>query len=329
LAEARQADAVAALRLAERGQVEADTQRRSAQAVVDFLTHDVLTKASPDNTRDGSVRDMLVKALIEPALQTVGRRFGDQPLVRASVQETLAITLLELGRFDLGIVQARAAWQQRQRELGDDHPDTIAALDIYAQSLEALGRGAEAVPLLRRAWEQDRHVLGDDHPNTIGMLDHYASLLAHLGRYAEAEPLARQTWAWRRRVPGQVLVRVAATSINPIDNLRRSGMVKDIFPITFPGIIGVDLAGTVIQPGPGVEGFAAGDRVIAMAEQTYAELCVVPASILVKLPEGLDLVEAAALPLVTTTGAQLIAEGTGIQAGQTVLGGKAGRTSTG
>ena len=56
-----------------------------------------------------------------------------------------------------------------------------------------------------------------------------------------------------------------------------------------------------------------------MADQTYAELCVVPAAILVKLPDGLDLIEAAALPLVTTTGAALIAEGTGVRAGQTVL----------
>ena len=119
--------------------------------------------------------------------------------------------------------------------------------------------------------------------------------------------------------PGQVLVRVAATSINPIDNLRRAGVLKEMFPITFPGIVGVDLAGTVVKTGPGVEGFSAGDRVIAMAQQTYAQLCVVPANILVRLPEGLDLVDAAALPLVTTTGAQFIDEGTGVRAGQTVL----------
>ena len=55
------------------------------------------------------------------------------------------------------------------------------------------------------------------------------------------------------------------------------------------------------------------------ADQTYAELCVVKASSLAKIPAGLDLIEAAALPLVTTTGNQLISVGTGIQSGQTVL----------
>jgi NADPH:quinone reductase-like Zn-dependent oxidoreductase len=86
----------------------------------------------------------------------------------------------------------------------------------------------------------------------------------------------------------------------------------------FPGLIGVDMAGTVVKIGPGVEGFSAGDRVFAMADNTYAELCVVAASVLAKVPEGLDLIDAAALPLVTTTGNQLISA-TGIKAGQTVM----------
>jgi NADPH:quinone reductase-like Zn-dependent oxidoreductase len=118
--------------------------------------------------------------------------------------------------------------------------------------------------------------------------------------------------------PGEVLVRVAATSVNPIDYKRRAGLTKDFYPIQFPGLIGVDIAGTVVKIGPGVEGFSAGDQVFAMAANTYAELCVVNAATLAKIPEGLDLIQAAALPLVTTTGNQLISA-TAIKAGQTVL----------
>jgi NADPH:quinone reductase-like Zn-dependent oxidoreductase len=55
-----------------------------------------------------------------------------------------------------------------------------------------------------------------------------------------------------------------------------------------------------------------------MADDTYAELCVVNAAVLAKIPKGLDLIQAAALPLVTTTGNQLLSA-TGIKAGQTVL----------
>jgi NADPH:quinone reductase-like Zn-dependent oxidoreductase len=118
--------------------------------------------------------------------------------------------------------------------------------------------------------------------------------------------------------PGEVLVRVAATSVNPIDYKRRAGLTKDFYPMKFPGLIGVDVSGTVVKIGPGVEGFSVGDQVFAMADNTYAELCVVKAAILAKVPKGLDLIQAAALPLVTTTGNQLLLA-TGVKAGQTVL----------
>jgi NADPH:quinone reductase-like Zn-dependent oxidoreductase len=89
-------------------------------------------------------------------------------------------------------------------------------------------------------------------------------------------------------VPGQgeVLVRVAATSVNPIDYKRRAGMTKDFYPLKFPGLIGVDIAGIVFKLGPGVEGFSVGDQVFTMADNTYAELCVVKAARLAKVPRG-------------------------------------------
>ncbi len=118
--------------------------------------------------------------------------------------------------------------------------------------------------------------------------------------------------------PGKVLVRVAATSVNPIDYKRRAGLTKDFYPLHFPGLIGVDMAGTVVKTGPKVEDFSIGDQVFTMADNTYAELCVVNAALLAKIPKGLDLIQAAALPLVTTTGNQLSAA-TGITVGQTVM----------
>ena len=118
--------------------------------------------------------------------------------------------------------------------------------------------------------------------------------------------------------PGEVLVRVAAASVNPIDYKRRAGLTKDFYPMQFPGLIGVDMAGTVFKIGAGVEGFSAGDQVFAMVDNTYAELCVAKATVLAKVPKGIDLIRAAALPLATVTGNQL-SSATGIKAGQTVM----------
>src|ERR1700749_4729209 len=79
--------------------------------------------------------------------------------------------------------------------------------------------------------------------------------------------------------PGEVLVRVAAASVNPIDYKRRAGLTKDFYPMQLPSLIGVDIAGTVVQIRPGVEGFSVGDQVFAMAGNTYAELCVINAAV--------------------------------------------------
>jgi len=86
----------------------------------------------------------------------------------------------------------------------------------------------------------------------------------------------------------------------------------------FPSLIGIDFAGTVIRIGPGVEDFAVGDNVFAMADNAYAELCVIKAAVLAKVPKGLDMIQAAALPLVTVTGNQLLLA-TETSVGQTVL----------
>jgi NADPH:quinone reductase-like Zn-dependent oxidoreductase len=118
---------------------------------------------------------------------------------------------------------------------------------------------------------------------------------------------------------GEALVRVAAASINPIDIMERSGLTKDFKPVQFPGVLGWDLSGTVLQVAAGVESIAPGDKVLAWAYHTYAELCAVKVELLAKVPDELDLVEAAALPLVTTTGSELITVAAGVKTGQTVL----------
>jgi NADPH:quinone reductase-like Zn-dependent oxidoreductase len=118
---------------------------------------------------------------------------------------------------------------------------------------------------------------------------------------------------------GEVLIRVAAAGINPVDLLQRSGETKTYMPVEFPGVIGWDLSGTIVRLGPDVLAFSVGDRVFAWAFHTYAELCTVDTNILAKIPEGVDLVDAAALPLVTITGSQLISVASGVKLGQTVL----------
>jgi len=137
--------------------------------------------------------------------------------------------------------------------------------------------------------------------------------------YGSPEVLKYEDFADPPAKPGDVVIRVAASSVNPIDLKRRSGVAKEYAPIQFPGILGKDVAGTISALGPGLTGWKVGDQVLAFADATYAQLCPVNASTLVKVPSGIQLPDAAALPCVATTGFQLVAEAAGIKAGHTVL----------
>ncbi|MFL6416060.1 MAG: NADP-dependent oxidoreductase [Bryobacteraceae bacterium] len=106
--------------------------------------------------------------------------------------------------------------------------------------------------------------------------------------------------------PDEVLVKVAATSVNPIDWKIRSGAAKAYMPLSLPAILGRDVAGTVVKVGPNVRNPELGQRVMGLVSQSYAEYLVARPEHLTVIPDGLELEPCAALPLVVTTGAQLI-----------------------
>lgn len=119
--------------------------------------------------------------------------------------------------------------------------------------------------------------------------------------------------------PGEVVVRVISTSVNPIDYKIREGAMKERMKLEFPVIIGRDLAGEVTETGEGVTKFKRGDLVMGLVDHTYAEYVAAKAGDLTRIPEGLDPLDAGVLPLVTETGAQLIETGVQPRKGETVL----------
>jgi len=116
-----------------------------------------------------------------------------------------------------------------------------------------------------------------------------------------------------------VLIAAAATSVNPIDWKVRSGAMQKMVPLSFPAIPGRDVSGVVRAVGANVKHFKPGDRVLALSNATYAELVAVPDSDVTHLPDGVDLVDAAAIPLVVLTGDQLVRYAAKVRTGQTVL----------
>jgi NADPH:quinone reductase-like Zn-dependent oxidoreductase len=118
---------------------------------------------------------------------------------------------------------------------------------------------------------------------------------------------------------GQVVVRIAATTLNPIDLKRTSGKMREIFPLTFPFIPGSDFSGVIDSIGDGVNQFKVGDEVYGYPPSgAYAEYLVIDANKIALKPKKLDFVQSAALSLVAQTALQMV-ERAGVHKGQTVL----------
>lgn len=120
-----------------------------------------------------------------------------------------------------------------------------------------------------------------------------------------------------------VLVRVHAASVNPLDSKIRTGALKLILPYGLPLILGNDLAGVVVRTGSAVQRFKAGDAVYARPPEarigTFAELIAVDEHALALKPANLDMTEAASLPLAALTAWQALVETAQLQKDQKVL----------
>lgn len=109
---------------------------------------------------------------------------------------------------------------------------------------------------------------------------------------------------------GELLVRVHAAGLNPVDFKTRQGMLKVVQRYALPVVMGNELAGVVAAVGAGVSGFAVGDRVFARVPKggmgALAEFAALPADVVAKMPDGLDFTTAAGVPLAGLTALQAL-----------------------
>ncbi len=128
----------------------------------------------------------------------------------------------------------------------------------------------------------------------------------------------------RRPVPGsgQLLVRVRAAGVNPIDWKIRQGRLRLLLPARFPLVLGFDVAGEVAAVGPEVADFEPGDPVYAMLDSRhgggYAEYAVTAQATAAWKPEALSWEEAAAVPLAALTALQALRDLAGLQDGDRI-----------
>jgi NADPH:quinone reductase-like Zn-dependent oxidoreductase len=121
----------------------------------------------------------------------------------------------------------------------------------------------------------------------------------------------------------QVLIKVAATSVNPVDWMIREGFLKESGMHTLPLVLGWDVAGKIVAKGEHVDDFSIGDAVYAHTpiskQGAYAEFIAVDSHIIAAQPKTLTAQRAAAVPLAATTAWQALTQGCQIKAGDKVL----------
>jgi NADPH:quinone reductase-like Zn-dependent oxidoreductase len=126
-----------------------------------------------------------------------------------------------------------------------------------------------------------------------------------------------------RPAAAQVLIRVAATSFNPVDAAIRSGFLQQVFPVALPHTPGIDVAGTLAEIGEGVAGWSVGEAVVGFLPMTEdgasAEFVLAPAELLTGAPTSIPLGDAAALPSASLSAWQALFEQADLKAGQRVL----------
>jgi NADPH:quinone reductase-like Zn-dependent oxidoreductase len=122
---------------------------------------------------------------------------------------------------------------------------------------------------------------------------------------------------------GEVLVRVKAAALNPLDVKLQRGYMVQFFPLTFPYTLGTDLAGEIVQVGADVQGWTPGDTIIGRTDPTaggaFADYAVVPVSHLTKAPSTIPLEAAAGIPTAAGTAWQALFEAATVSRGQSVL----------
>jgi NADPH:quinone reductase-like Zn-dependent oxidoreductase len=123
--------------------------------------------------------------------------------------------------------------------------------------------------------------------------------------------------------PNEILVKVHAAGLNPIDNTIPKGQFKPILKFQLPATMGSDVAGVVVETGSGVTRFKVGDAVFGstfdLGSGTFAEFAAVPEHAAALKPANLDFVEAASIPMVALTSWQALAERAQIKRGQKVF----------
>jgi serine/threonine protein kinase len=204
--------------------VRAERQTKISQAVNEFLKEDLIRSVDPHVAQG---REVTVRSWLDAASESIEGRFESEPLVEASIRETLGNTYRNLGDFEAAERHLKRAVQIRRDELGEEHPQTIYAMFWLCGALWEAGSAAEAQPLCLKTVKLSKRILGKEHRTTLRSMN----ILALLAEDGEAEQLFREILETSRKAFGQTDIITLLAMGNLADVLKRTGRYEEAEPL--------------------------------------------------------------------------------------------------
>jgi eukaryotic-like serine/threonine-protein kinase len=171
----------------------------TAEAVARFVGEDLFGAADPENEPD---RNLTLREVLDRASRRLRSSSALQPLIAASLHNTIGRAYRNLGLYGDGIEHLRRAYELHLGTSGERHEGTLRAMILYAHALHAGGQRHEGTRLLLKARDLVREVLGPRHPLNIKCMAQLAWMRYRHGEGAEAFRLAEQAYASAQATPG-------------------------------------------------------------------------------------------------------------------------------
>ena len=193
----------------------ADRETAVAQAVNDFLQKDVLEQtnnriqAGPKSKPDPDIK---IRTALDRAAARIDGKFGGQPLVEASIRETIGQSYRDLGLFQEAERHLARALELRKSQLGTDNPQTAMSMKFLADVFLEEGKYTEAETVLSETLAIQRRVLGEESGAALATARDLAITYQRVGKDAEAAKLMKQVLEEQRRVMGENSAEVLLTT---------------------------------------------------------------------------------------------------------------------
>ena len=203
---------------ATRAEREAVRERNIANSVSEFLRNDVLAQASANTQATGPATrpdpDLKVRAALDRAAARIDGKFGGQPLVEASIRQTIASSYQDLGLYAAAEPHALRSLELRRRELGEMNLDTEKCYANVGRLKFLQGKYVEAESFYAKALEIARSLLGEENSITLAAMDNLAAAVAYQGKWEAARDLFQKTLKVQERVLGSENATTLATMNN-------------------------------------------------------------------------------------------------------------------